>query len=310
LDIICIKETGQMPEMIGKKILLIVNPIAGRTHTKSGLYRALDQFINNGYQVSLQKTASKGHATNIVLEHGLESDIVVCCGGDGTLNEVVSGVMQLGIKVPLGYIPAGTTNDFASSLKLSYNMNLAVKAIMNGQERPLDIGVFDGRRYFSYIASFGAFTGSSYTTPQAYKNTIGHLAYLLEGVKDIPNIRPYHVKVQVGGTAYENDYIFGAVSNSTSIGGMVKLDSNQVDLNDGLFEIILIKHPKTAKDLSRIIRAITKRDYNDKMVDFIKAPEAVFYMDKKIPWTIDGEYEAGGTEISVKNIQSAITLLS
>lgn len=299
-----------MPEMVGKKILLIVNPIAGRSHTKSGLYRALDLFNNSGYQVSLQKTVSKGHATSIVLEHGKENDIVVCCGGDGTLNEVVSGVMQLGIKVPLGYIPAGTTNDFASSLKLSYNMNVAVKAIMNGQERPLDIGVFNGRRYFNYIASFGAFTGSSYTTPQSYKNTLGHLAYLLEGVKDIPNIRPYHVRVEVEGAVYENDYIFGAVSNSISIGGMVKLDSNQVDLNDGLFEIILIKNPKTALDLSRIIRAITKKDYNDKMIDFIKAPAASFYMEKQIPWTIDGEYEAGGTEIIVKNIQSAITLLA
>ena len=299
-----------MPEMVGKKILLIVNPIAGRSHTKSGLYRALDLFSNSGYQVSLQKTVSKGHATSIVLEHGKENDIVVCCGGDGTLNEVVSGVMQLGIKVPLGYIPAGTTNDFASSLKLSYNMNIAVKAIMNGQERPLDIGVFNGKRYFNYIASFGAFTGSSYTTPQSYKNTLGHLAYLLEGVKDIPNIRPYHVRVEVEGAVYENDYIFGAVSNSISIGGMVKLDSNQVDLNDGLFEIILIKNPKTALDLSRIIRAITKKDYKDKMIDFIKAPAASFYMEKQIPWTIDGEYEAGGTEIIVKNIQSAITLLA
>ena len=299
-----------MPEMVGKKILLIVNPIAGRSHTKSGLYRALDLFSNSGYQVSLQKTVSKGHATSIVLEHGKENDIVVCCGGDGTLNEVVSGVMQLGIKVPLGYIPAGTTNDFASSLKLSYNMNIAVKAIMNGQERPLDIGVFNGKRYFNYIASFGAFTGSSYTTPQSYKNTLGHLAYLLEGVKDIPNIRPYHVRVEAEGAVYENDYIFGAVSNSISIGGMVKLDSNQVDLNDGLFEIILIKNPKTALDLSRIIRAITKKDYKDKMIDFIKAPAASFYMEKQIPWTIDGEYEAGGTEIIVKNIQSAITLLA
>lgn len=296
-----------MPE--GKKVLLIVNPIAGKTHSKSGVYRAYDLFSNNGYEVTLQKTISKGHATNIVLEQGLENDIVVCCGGDGTLNEVVSGMMQLGAKLPLGYIPAGTTNDFASSLKLSYNVNNAVKAIMNGRKRPLDIGLFNGSRYFSYIASFGAFTGSSYSTPQSYKNTIGHFAYVLEGVKDIPNIRPYHIKLDVGGKIYEDDYIFGAVSNSISIGGMVKLDSSQVDLNDGLFEIILIKNPKTPLDISRIIRAITKRDYSDKMIEFIKAPEVTFYMEKQLPWSIDGEYDAGGNEIRIKNIHGAITLL-
>ncbi len=293
----------------GKKLLLIVNPIAGKTHSKSGVYRAIDLFHDNGYEVTLQKTVSKGHATSIVLEQGLENDIVVCCGGDGTLNEVVSGMMQLGVKLPLGYIPAGTTNDFASSLKLSYNVNTAVKAIMNGRKQSLDIGLFHGKRYFSYIASFGAFTGSSYTTPQSYKNTIGHFAYVLEGVKDIPNIRPYHIKLEVDGKVYEDDYIFGAVSNSISIGGMVKLDSKQVDLNDGLFEIILIKNPKTPLDISRIIRAITKKDYSDKMIEFIKASEVTFFMEKQLPWSIDGEYDAGGKEIHIKNIHGAITLL-
>ncbi len=299
-----------MDELVRKKVLLIVNPIAGKTHTKSGLYRAVDLFTNKGYEVTLQKTTAKGHATNIVLEQALDNDIVVCCGGDGTLNEVVSGMMQLDAKLPLGYIPAGTTNDFASSLKLSYNVNLAVKAILNGKARPLDIGLFNGKRYFSYIASFGAFTGSSYNTPQSYKNTIGHLAYVLEGVKDIPNIRPYHIRLEVSGKVYEDDYIFGAVSNSISIGGMVKLDSSQVDLNDGLFEIILIKNPKTPLDISRIIQAIIKKDYNDKMIEFIKAPEATFFMEKQIPWSIDGEYDAGGKEIHVTNIHEAITLLT
>ncbi len=293
----------------GRKLLLIMNPIAGKTHSKSGLYRAVDLFSSHGYEVTLQKTLSKGHATNIVLEKGPEYDIVVCCGGDGTLNEVVSGMMQLDVKLPLGYIPAGTTNDFASSLKLSYNVNTAVKAIITGKQRSLDIGLFNGSRYFSYIASFGAFTGSSYTTPQSYKNTIGHLAYVLEGVKDIPNIRPHHIKLMVGDKLYEDDYIFGAVSNSISIGGMVKLDSNLVDLNDGLFEIILIKNPKTPRDISRIIRAITRKDYSDKMIEFIKASEVTFYMEEQLPWSIDGEYDAGGNEVRISNIRGAISLL-
>jgi YegS/Rv2252/BmrU family lipid kinase len=244
------------------------------------------------------------------MEYGHRNDLVVCCGGDGTLNEVVSGVIKLGLPLPLGYIPSGTTNDFASSLKISSHKESAAKAIMSGKERKLDIGLFNNIRNFCYVASFGAFTESSYTTPQSYKNSIGHLAYVLEGVKDIPNIRPYHVKVEANDQVYEDDYLFGAVSNSTSIGGIMKLDSSKVDLNDGLFEIMLIKTPKSPIDISRMLFSITKRDYNDKMIDFIKASEATFYMDEGISWTVDGEYIAGGSKIQIKNIPNAITFLA
>ncbi|HKL98821.1 MAG TPA: diacylglycerol kinase family protein [Mobilitalea sp.] len=298
-----------MSEAEGKKILLIVNPIAGRTHAKSNLIRVLDIFSRNGYQVDLQKTTYKGHAVELVLEYAGENDIVVCCGGDGTLNEVVSGVMQSGLKMPLGYIPAGTTNDFASSLKLSYKLDIAIKAILGGNPRTLDIGMFQNKRYFNYIASFGAFTGSSYSTPQSYKNSIGHLAYVFEGMKDIPNIRPYHVRVEANGVVYEDDYIFGAVSNSISIGGVIKLNSKQVDLNDGLFEIFLVKNPKSPIELSRILFAITKKEYSDKMIEFIKASEVTFHMSQQIPWSLDGEYEAGGKEIYIRNIHNAFKLL-
>lgn len=299
-----------MTDAAGKRVLLIINPIAGRTRLKSGLSGVADMFVKNGYLVNLFKTTSKGHATDLVMEHGKNNDIVVCCGGDGTLNEVVSGIMNSGLNLLLGYIPAGTTNDYASSLKLSYRVDKAVSTILKGQVRKLDVGIFQESRYFNYIASFGAFTESSYSTPQSSKNSIGYLAYVLEGVKDIPNIRPCHVRVEAGGKVYEDDYIFGAVSNSTSIAGMVKLDTNKVDLNDGLFELILIKNPKTPIELSRILRAITKRDFKDKMIEFIKTSEASFYMNKQIPWTVDGEYEAGGNEIHIRNIRNAISILA
>ena len=292
-----------------KKILLIINPIAGKLTTKSSRYQMAELFRSNGYQVDLKTTQAKGHATELVLEHGLNNDMVVCCGGDGTLNEVISGIMQLGVKLPVGYIPAGTTNDFATSLNLSNRLEKAAHAIMNGQERTLDIGCFNGRRYFNYIASFGAFTGSSYSTPQSHKNIIGHLAYILEGVKDIPNIHPQHVRVVVNNEIYEDDYIFGAVSNSTSIGGIVKLDGGAVDLNDGLLELILVKSPKTAMDLHKIILFLSKKDYNNEMITFLKTPEATFYMEEPTPWTVDGEYEAGGRLSKIKIIPNAITLM-
>ncbi len=292
-----------------KKILLIINPIAGKLTTKASRFQMAELFRNNGYQVDLQTTKAKGHATELVLEHGLNNDMVVCCGGDGTLNEVISGIMQLGVKLPVGYIPAGTTNDFATSLNLSKRIEKAAQDIINGQERTLDIGCFNGRRYFNYIASFGAFTGSSYSTPQSYKNIIGHLAYILEGVKDIPNIHPQHVKVEVNNEIYEDDYIFGAVSNSTSIGGIVKLDGSTVDLNDGLLELILVKSPKTAMDLHKIILFLSKKDYNNEMITFLKTQEATFYMDEPTSWTVDGEYEPGGMIAKINIIPNAITLV-
>lgn len=291
-----------------KKILLIINPTAGTFYTKSNRLHIVELFQKNGYQVNHQATESKGHATELVLRYGLDNDIIVCCGGDGTLNEVISGVMQLEKKVLIGYIPAGTTNDFASSLHLSKRIEIAAKAIVAGNIRTLDIGNFNSKRYFSYIASFGAFTESSYTTPQSYKNVIGHLAYVLEGVKDIANIRPYHVKVEVNGEIYEDEYIFGAVSNSTSIGGIVKLNANQVDLNDGLFEIILVKNPKTALDFHKILLFLSKKKDNE-MIQFIKTSEATFYMDEPVSWSIDGEYEAGGNKVLIKNVPNAIKLL-
>lgn len=290
-------------------MLFIYNPVAGRTHTRSNLQRVIDLFKSNGYRVTIKKTAFKGHATELVLTYGSNHDLIVCSGGDGTLNEVISGVMKLGKGINIGYIPSGTTNDFASSLNLPDKVETAAMTILSGRPRTVDIGLFGDRRYFSYIASFGAFTGSSYSTPQSYKNLIGHLAYVLDGMKDIPNIRPHHVRVEAGGESYEGDYLFGAVSNTISIGGLLKLDSNEVDLNDGLFEIILIKNPKTPLELSRMLISIRKRDYTDKSIQIIKAPEATFYMEEPIPWSIDGEYEAGADKVTIKNISNAISII-
>lgn len=298
-----------MSELMNSKMLFIVNPIAGRIHPRNKLQRVIDMFKSHGYNVTMKSTASKGHATELVLKHGSNNDIIVCNGGDGTLNEVISGVMRLDKKVAIGYIPSGTTNDFASSLNLSDKIETAAMTIIRGQSRTVDIGLFGESRYFSYIASFGAFTGSSYSTPQSYKNIIGHLAYVLDGMKDIPNIRPHHVRVEADGQTYEGDYIFGAVSNSISIGGLLKLDSNQVDLNDGLFEIILIKNPKTPIELSRMLLAISKREYNDKLIQLIKAPEATFFMEEAIPWSLDGEFEAGANKVNIRNITNAISIM-
>ncbi|CRZ34883.1 YegS/Rv2252/BmrU family lipid kinase [Herbinix hemicellulosilytica] len=299
-----------MADQKKNKLLYIVNPIAGRIFPKINFKRVIELFQSHGFDVTMKKTAYKGHATELVLKYGHDKNIIVCSGGDGTLNEVISGIMRLGKDVTLGYIPSGTTNDFACSLNLSDRMEKAAMTIIKGQTKTVDIGLFGEKRYFSYIASFGAFTGSSYSTPQSHKNIIGHLAYVLEGMKDIPNIRPHHVRVETSEAVYEGDYIFGAVSNSLSIGGILKLDANCVNLNDGMFEIILIKNPKTPIDLSRMIISLKKKDFKDKYIDFFKATDVTFYMDEPFPWSIDGEYEAGVNKVKIQNLHSAIKILA
>lgn len=298
-----------MTNLRNTKLLLIVNPISGKYNSKNNLQQTIEIFQDNGYHITMRKTDFRGHATELVLKYGNDYDIIVCSGGDGTLNEVISGVMRLGRDIVLGYIPSGTTNDFANSLNLSDRMETAAKTIISGQTRAVDIGLFGDNRYFSYIASFGAFTGSSYSTPQFNKNMIGHLAYVLDGMKDIPNIRPYHIRVEADDQTYEGDYIFGAVSNSMSIGGLIKLGISKMDLNDGVFEVILIKNPKTPLELSRMLMSIKKKEYNDKLIDFFKAKKVTFYMEEQIPWSIDGEYEAGASKVVVQNIHNAVNIL-
>ena len=218
--------------MAEKKLLLIVNPVSGRIRISSSLFDIIKVFSDGGFRVTVKMTTARGDATKIVAELGDQHDVVVLCGGDGTLNEGIMGVLSAGLTVPVGYIPCGTTNDFAASLGIEReNLKQAALNIVNGKAVPIDIGDFGGMRYFTYIASFGAFTGTSYNVPQVNKNMFGHLAYVMEGLKDLPNIKPIFARVTMDGVSMEDEFIFGSVSNATSIGGMVKIDSDKVDFS-------------------------------------------------------------------------------
>lgn len=295
--------------MVQKNVLLIINPTAGKMKSKVGMFDIVDQFCKDGYFVSVQTTAYRGHATEIVKAHGAEFDLIVCCGGDGTLNEVVSGIMCFEKKPNIGYIPAGSTNDFANSMDLNVNISKATQSIIKGQPKNLDVGLFEGKHYFTYIASFGAFTSSSYSTPQNVKNVLGHLAYVLEGIKDLAKIQTYRISITTNGTTIEDEYIFGAVTNSTSVGGIVKLGTDIVDMNDGLFEVILIKRPKNASDLSKLVTAITASNMDNEMITFLKTSKIVFGMSEDIPWTLDGEFKKGAEQVVVENIHNGISMI-
>ncbi|NLL45224.1 MAG: YegS/Rv2252/BmrU family lipid kinase [Clostridiales bacterium] len=294
---------------MGQKILLIANPMAGMRKVQRMLPKVIKLFENNGYEVQYYETKSRGDGTDAVIRYADSCDLVVSAGGDGTLNETVTGLMSLDNRPALGYIPAGSTNDFATSLGLPSDIMKAAKNVVEGSPRLLDIGKIN-ERYFSYVASFGAFTDASYSTPQNLKNTLGHLAYVLEGVKELPNIRPRHIKLVSDGEVYEDEWLFGSISNSTSLGGIVRLNAGLVDFSDGLFEVMLIKNPKNAIEVSKILISLQSRKYDEDFITFFRTSDISITTDGETPWSLDGEYYAGSESIAVKNIHHAIRFIT
>lgn len=261
-----------------------------------------------GYDVFTMLTAKRGDAKEWAEKYGGEFDIVVACGGDGTFNEVVSGNF-LGARRPLGYVPCGSTNDFAASVGLSGDILSAAHDIADGTEHSFDAGTF-GERPFVYVASFGAFTRVTYTTSQSFKNIMGHLAYIVEGGLDLKNLHPEYVSLSADGVLHEGEYIFGAVSNSTSLGGILSIDPEYVDMNDGCFEAMLIKHPENMNQLNKIIKAVTSRQYSDcDMIEFFPCSEMTVLKNPTGGWALDGEYEEGRNGAVIRNAHSAIKLV-
>ncbi len=293
---------------MAKKLLFIVNPRAGRTRSSAPLFDAAAHFCESGYLVSVRQTQRQGHAAALAEEEGGNFDRVVCCGGDGTLNETVSGLMRLEDPPPLGYIPGGSTNDFASSLGIPGDPLEAARRIMASEGRMLDVGTFNGRP-FVYVASFGAFTRASYSAPQSVKNDLGHLAYLLEGVKDLSTLRPYRAAVTTGEEVFDGNFLFGAVTNSTSVGGLVKLQPEKVVLDDGLFEMLLVPNPTNAAELQALIRSLLLQDFDGGGVIFRHAAEITVETPEGFPWTLDGEYGSGAERVEIKNLHRRLTFL-
>lgn len=292
-----------------KKMLVIMNPYAGTRQAARFLAETLDIFCRADFDVTVAMTQGQGDGKKIAEERGGDKDIVVAVGGDGTFNEVIAGVMNKGYKVKIGYIPAGTTNDFAQSVGLNKTVVPAAETIVGGNSRQLDIGRYNGR-FFSYVASFGAFASTSYDAPQDLKNMIGHAAYILSGLKDVVNIKPLKLSVKSEDHVYEGDFIFGAVCNSTSMGGVINLKQSDVDMNDGVFEVMLIKSPKNIFELNEIIIAVTTQSYSDcSMITFFSSARVEIEAPEDMPWTLDGEYQKGSKKIVIENVKSAIEIM-
>ena len=291
-----------------KKLLLIVNPKAGTRRIGRVLPEVIEIFNRADYEVTVHITAGSGDCTQVVRSRGAQADLIVCAGGDGTFNEAVAGMMESGIDRPLGYIPCGSTNDFAISLKLPTDPVKAAQLIVDGVPLKYDVGLF-GDRYFSYVASFGAFTRASYSTPQDVKNALGHTAYLLEGIQEISQIRKEHIRIELDDRSIEDDFLFGAVSNSTSMGGIVTLDPRQVDMRDGKFELLLIRAPRDLMEIHECVQAVSKQIYNCAMMTFVSTKKLTVHADASMPWTLDGEREEGREQVVIRCLHQAITLM-
>ena len=291
-----------------KKMLFVMNPYSGMRRAARYLVDIISMFNRDGYEVITHMTSGQGDAEEVVIRTAPHVDLVVCCGGDGTFNETVSGILKSGADVPIGYIPAGSTNDSAASLHLPTNILQAARDILDGQPISYDVGKF-GDRYFSYVASFGAFTKASYSTPQSIKNTLGHTAYVLEGITELSQIRKEHVRMEIDGQVVEDDFLFGAISNSTSVGGILTLDPKQVDMADGKLEILLVRAPRDIMELSECIIAVQSQKYNCAMITFRSAEKIRVYADPYMPWTLDGEREEGHVTVDVENVHHAIRLM-
>ena len=295
-----------------QRVLLMVNPMAGRQKIRNELLYVVDTLTKAGYETIIYTTQGKDATRDLLAEKDSQFDRVICCGGDGTFNEILSATMYWNKRPILGYIPAGTTNDFAAGLKLPSDIREAAVNIVRGTPHTVDAGLFN-TSYFSYVASFGAFTETSYSTPQNFKNALGHLAYILEGIKEIPAFTPYKVCVEADGQIYKDSYIFGAVSNARSVGGILKISDSLVDLNDGVFEVMMIKMPKTLMDLSAIVTSLTSLNplkYDPSMFLFLQTKELKITFEQEMVWSLDGERVSGGKEARIACIKDAFKILT
>lgn len=296
-----------------KKLLMIMNPKSGTMLAPKHLADIVTRFSNAGYLTQILMTSASGDARAFAMEHGSDVDTIVVSGGDGTFNEVVDGIITAGIDANIGYIPSGTTNDFATSLGLPKSIFDCADTVVEGKPVQLDVGNFNGR-YFSYVASFGAFTSTSYKVPQTIKNILGHTAYVLAGIKDIMNIKPIHAKITCDeGTKNEkiceDDYIFGAICNSTSVAGILKLNKFDIDMNDGLLEVLLVKMPHDLIEINDIVANMLDGRLRSDQIEFFSAKDIKVEIDAGTPWTLDGEYEEGRRICHITTERSAISVI-
>lgn len=292
-----------------KKMLFVYNPRSGKGAIKNHLSAILETFSAADYEVTVYPTKQGKDACTAVARRAPQYDIVVCSGGDGTLDEVVTGMMDSGIRRTIGYIPAGSTNDFGSTLGIPKQMEQAAQLVVSGSPFACDIGRFN-EDYFVYVAAFGFLTDVSYQTNQELKNVLGHTAYLIEGMKRVGSWKSYHMKIESEEFCDEGEFMYGMISNSNSIGGFKMLTGKNVELNDGLFEVMLVRTPQNIVDWQEVIGALIMQDEKSKHVVRFKTRRLTFTSDEPVAWTQDGENGGTHTFVEMENLPQALEVMT
>jgi len=292
-----------------KKLWFLFNPASGRGQIRIHLVEIIDTFVKAGYDVTVYPTQEKEDAVRLIPQQADKYDLIVCSGGDGTLNETVSGMMQCDARVPVGYIPTGTTNDFAQSLKIPTNMVEAADIAVNGTPFACDVGEFNGNA-FIYIAAFGMFTDVSYMTNQKLKRVLGHAAYVIEGAKQIVDIPSYVMEIHVNGEIIRDEFVYGMIANSISVGGMKNLTGKQVELDDGLFEVTLVRRPKNPIQTSEIMaNLLMPREFYTPYIYSCKTDHIEIHCEDAVPWTLDGEFGGEQKDVRIVNHRRRVTFM-
>jgi len=290
-------------------LMMIINPAAGKGHFKNGLPEALKLLSDAGYDTALFFTEYRGHATELAAEHGADYPRLICLGGDGTLAEVITGLMTLDKRPQVGYIPIGTANDIARTLKLPKNDIIAgAKKFIEGEPLPFDTGSYNGG-YFNYVAAFGAFSAVSYATPQDKKRKFGQAAYLTAAAKSVKDLKSRHVRIEYDGGVFDEDFMYGSVSNTYSIGGTVDLPKEEVELGDGLHELVLIKKLPSIATVFPLAAQVLSHDYSSPYIEILHTRKARFIFDEPEPWAFDGEYGGDHIDFAVEVMERAIEII-
>ena len=290
-----------------KRALFVVNPVAGRKTIQKQMSACVRALMDAGYLVTTMVTSARGEATYYAKAYGKFYDLVVCAGGDGTLNETVTGLVQGGSRVPVGYIPCGTTNDFCASRGLPRDIPGAIQGVASGSRKVYDIGCFE-EQYFTNVALFGAFSWMAYTTDQSRKNKLGYGAYVLDGVRDLSRLKPIHMKLLADGEALEDDYLLGAVSNANSLGGYLDLSEQGVDFADGRLELVLVKAPRSLVELDQLVRCVTAGDFSGPWLTLRHAQEIVVCNPPEMQWSLDGEQSGFYETVHIRVLPSFLEL--
>lgn len=294
---------------MNQKMLFFVNPKAGQLELRNSLMDVLQVFTAGGYDVTVHPTQGPKDLTGWIVRHGAEYDRIVCAGGDGTLNEAVSGLMQLEQRPPLGYIPGGTVNDVAATLGLSRNPVEAARDIVHGKPCAIDTGSFGQSRWFTYVAGFGAFTDVAYETPQQDKRIFGRMAYLVNGVRSLGEIKPIPMRMHVNGQVIEDEVLLGLVCSTTSVGGFRAKSDMGVHLDDGLSEVVVAKNITTLADLNALGTLLFQREFDPNFFYTFQTSQVRFEFPAPVKWTLDGEYGGSVSEVEIRNNHKAVEII-